>query len=414
MKSVLLAVSALLLGTLLLMLGSGLQGTLIGIRGAIEAFSRVEIGLMMSAYYAGFAGACLFGGRIIERVGHIRTFAAFASTASAAAIVHAAIVDPYSWIVLRALTGACFAVLYMVIESWLNGQVTNERRGTIMAIYMIVNLGGIAAAQQLLLLSDPGGFELFVVSSVLVSLAVVPVVLTTSVAPSPIPTERMAFGELVTVSPLGVVGALSIGLVNGATWGLAPLAAINFGLGTPAVALLMSLIVLGGVVFQWPVGWASDHLDRRAVIAAATALLVVTCLGLFLTAGPDADLFVFFAVSFVFGGMGFVIYPLCSAHLNDRIDDDDRVSANAALLLVLGVGAAIGPLLGAFAMRYLGDPGLFVFMGVIGLFFLGFALLRMRDKPPVPDDEQSRFEPVIPTPASTLLDPRVEPVEPEV
>ena len=414
MKSVLLAVSALLLGTLLLMLGSGLQGTLIGIRGAIEAFSRVEIGLMMSAYYAGFAGACLFGGRIIERVGHIRTFAAFASTASAAAIVHAAIVDPYSWIVLRALTGACFAVLYMVIESWLNGQVTNERRGTIMAIYMIVNLGGIAAAQQLLLLSDPGGFELFVVSSVLVSLAVVPVALTTSVAPSPIPTERMAFGELVTVSPLGVVGALSIGLVNGATWGLAPLAAINFGLGTPAVALLMSLIVLGGVVFQWPVGWASDHLDRRAVIAAATALLVVTCLGLFLTAGPDADLFVFFAVSFVFGGMGFVIYPLCSAHLNDRIDDDDRVSANAALLLVLGVGAAIGPLLGAFAMRYLGDPGLFVFMGVIGLFFLGFALLRMRDKPPVSGDEQSRFEPVIPTPASTLLDPRVEPVEPEV
>ncbi|MEK9832093.1 MAG: MFS transporter, partial [Rhodospirillaceae bacterium] len=273
MKTVLIAVSALLLGTLLLMLGSGLQGTLIGIRGAIEAFSRVEIGLMMSAYYAGFGGACLFGGRIIERVGHIRTFAAFASTASAAAIVHAAIVDPYSWIVLRALTGACFAVLYMVIESWLNGQVTNERRGTIMAIYMIVNLGGIAAAQQLLLLSDPGGFELFVVSSVLVSLAVVPVALTTSVAPSPIPTERMAFGELVTVSPLGVVGALSIGLVNGATWGLAPLAAINFGFATPAVALLMSLIVLGGVVFQWPVGWASDHLDRRTVIAAATALL---------------------------------------------------------------------------------------------------------------------------------------------
>lgn len=409
MKTVLFAISALLLGVLLLMLGSGLQGTLIGIRGALESFSRVEIGLMMSAYYGGFAMACLFGGRIIERVGHIRTFAAFASTASAAAIVHAAIVDPYSWIVLRALTGACFAGLYMVIESWLNGQVTNERRGTVMAVYMIVNLGGIAAAQQLLLLSDPGGFELFVLSSVLVSLAVVPVALTTSVAPSPIQTDRMALGELYTVSPLGFVGALSIGLINGATWGLAPLAAVNFGFSTSSVALLMSLIVLGGVVFQWPTGWISDRNDRRSVIAATSAILVLTCFGLFLSAGANTNLFVFFAISFVFGGMGFVIYPLCSAHLNDRISDDERVSASAALLLVLGVGAAIGPLLGAFAMRYLGDAGLFVFMGVVGIVFLGFVVVRMRDNPPVPSAEQSRFEPVIPSPTSSMLDPRVEP-----
>lgn len=409
MKTVLFAVSALLFGVLLLMLGSGLQGTLIGIRGAIESFSRIEIGLMMSAYYGGFATACLFGGRIIERVGHIRTFAAFASIASAAAIVHAAIVDPYSWIVLRALTGACFAGLYMVIESWLNGQVSNERRGTIMAVYMIVNLGGIAAAQQLLLLADPGGFELFILSSVLVSLAVVPVALTTSVAPSPIPTERMKLGDLYAVSPLGFVGALCIGLINGATWGLAPLAAVNFGFSTSSVALLMSLIVLGGVAFQWPTGWISDRTDRRGVIAASTAVLALTCLGLYLAASPDTNLAIFFAISFVFGGMGFVIYPLCSAHLNDRITDDDRVSASAALLLVLGVGAAVGPLLGAFAMRYLGDAGLFVFMGLIGLGFLGFVMARMRENPPVPSAEQSRFEPVIPAPTSAMLDPRVEP-----
>ncbi len=315
MKSVLFAVAALLTGVLLLMLGSGLQGTLLGIRGAIEEFSRVEIGLMMSAYYAGFAIACLFGGRVIERVGHIRTFAAFTAIASAAAIIHGAIVDPLSWIVLRAVTGACFAGLYMVIESWLNGQVTNECRGTVMAVYMIVNLGGMAVAQQLLLLSDPRGFELFVLSSVLISLAVVPIALTGATLPAPIPTERMGLRELYAVSPLGVVGALGMGLLSGAMWGLVPLAAINFGFSTSSVALLMSLIILGGVVFQWPTGWVSDRMDRRAVIAAACGLLVATCVGLFLTSGGVVG--VFLAVSFFLGVLFLVIYPLCSANFND-------------------------------------------------------------------------------------------------
>lgn len=406
MKSILFPVAALLVGLLLLMLGSGLQGTLIGVRGALEAFSRVEIGLMMSAYYAGFAVACLFGARIIERVGHIRAYAAFVSIASAATLVHAAIVDPYSWIVLRAITGVCFAVIYMVIESWLNGQVSNDRRGTVMAVYMIVNLGGIAAAQQLLLLSDPKGFELFVLSSVLISIAIVPVALTTSVVPSSIPTARMSLGALYALSPLGVVGALCMGLANGAMWGLIPLAAIKFGFSTSSVALLMSIIVLGGVVFQWPTGWASDRFDRRSVIAVACAILVASCAGLLATSGGQLN--VFLIISFVFGGMSFVICPLCSAHLNDRITDSDRVSASAALLLVLGVGAAIGPILGAFAMRYLGDSGLFVFIGAVSALFLLFVLLRIRDQPPVPSAEQSRFEPVIPTPASSMLDPRVD------
>ncbi|MDA0784671.1 MAG: MFS transporter [Proteobacteria bacterium] len=409
MKSVLFAVAALLTGVLLLMLGSGLQGTLLGIRGAMEGFSRVEIGLMMSAYYAGFAIACLFGGRIIERVGHIRAFAVFTGVASAAAVVHAVMVDPYSWIVLRVVTGACFAALYMVIESWLNGQVTNERRGTVMGVYMIVNLAGMAAAQQLLLLSDPGGFELFVLSSVLFSLAVVPIALTTSTLPAPIPTERMGLRELYAVSPLSVVGALGIGLSNGALWGLVPLAAINFGFTTSDVALLMSLIILGGVVFQWPTGWASDRMDRRAVIAAACGLLVVTCVGLFLTSGGEAGAFL--AVSFVFGGMTMVIYPLCSAHLNDRISETDRVRASAAMLLVLGFGAVIGPLLGALAMRYLGDSGLFVYIAAVGTVLFVFVLLRMRDQPPVPSEDQSWFAPVIPSPASNLMDPRIDPDE---
>lgn len=406
MLSVLPAVAALLLGVAFLMLGNGLQSTLLGVRGAIESFSAIQIGLFMSGYYAGFAVACLFGAAIIERVGHIRTFAAFASLASAAAIVHAVLVDPWSWIALRALTGACFAGLYMVIESWLNDRVPNNQRGSLMAVYMIVNLGAIAASQQLLNIADPAGFELFVVASVLVSLAAIPVALTKSTAPVPVLTDRMGFGMLFLISPLGVAGAFAIGLANGAMWGLVPLAGVRFGLTTAAVATLMSLIVLGGVAFQWPTGWLSDRIDRRKVIALVSAVLLASSVALYVVAGRDQNLL--FAIAFVFGGMSLVHYPLCAAHTNDRVNDDERVQAIAALLLVLGVGAAVGPLLGALTMDWFGARSVFLFIaGVLGLFLL-FALFRIRDGDAVANEDRSRFEPVVTTSATAILDPRVD------
>lgn len=409
MLSALPAVAALLLGVAFLMLGNGLQSTLLGVRGAIESFSAVEIGLVMSGYYLGFALACLFGAAIIERVGHIRTFAAFASLASAAAIVHAVFVDPWSWIALRALTGACFAGLYMVIESWLNDRIPNEQRGSLMAVYMIVNLGAIAASQQLLNISDPAGFELFVVASVLVSLAALPVALTSSSVPEPVPSDRMGFGELYLISPLGTMGAFVIGLANGAMWGLVPLAGVRFGLSTAAVATLMSLIVLGGVAFQWPTGWLSDRIDRRKVIVLVTAIMAASCAALYVVEGQNLNLL--FALAFVFGGMSLVFYPLIAAHTNDRVEDVDRVQAVATLLLILGIGAAIGPLLGALTMDWFGAPSVFLFMGGVMVLFLIFALLRIRDGDAATEEERSRFEPVIPTPTTAILDPRIDPDE---
>lgn len=407
MLSALPAVAALLLGVAFLMLGNGLQGTLLGVRGAIESFSAVQIGLIMTGYYGGFALACLFGAAIIERVGHIRTFAAFASLASAAAIIHAVFVDPWSWIALRALTGACFAGLYMVIESWLNDRVPNENRGSLMAVYMIVNLSSIAAAQQLLNLSDPAGFELFVIASVLVSLAALPVALTSSTAPIPVPSERMRFGELYAISPLGAVGAFVIGLANGAMWGLIPLAGVRFGLSTAAVATLMSLIVLGGVAFQWPTGWLSDRIDRRKVIVLVSAVLLGSSVALYVVEGTNLDLL--FALGFVFGGMSLVLYPLCAAHTNDRVNDGERVQAIATLLLILGVGAAIGPLLGALTMDWFGAPSVFLFIAGVMALFLIFALMRIRDGKAATAEERSWFEPVVPTPTTAILDPRIDP-----
>ncbi|MGY8956895.1 MAG: MFS transporter [Alphaproteobacteria bacterium] len=389
MLSALPSTAALLLGIAFLMLGNGLQGTHLGVRGAIESFSAVHIGLFMSAYYAGFAVACLFGTAVIERVGHIRAFAAFASLASAAAIIHAVHVDPYSWIVLRALTGACFAGLYMVIESWLNDKVSN--------------------AQQLLNIADPAGFELFVVASVLISLAAVPVALTRSVAPVLMPAGRMRFAALYSLSPLGMMGALATGLASGAMWGLVPLAAIRFGLSTAAVATVMSLIVLGGVVFQWPTGSLSDRVDRRIVIAVVSTVLVGSSLAMYFAATQSLNSF--FAVSFVFGGMSLVLYPLCAAHANDRVSPSERVQAVATLLLVLGLGAAIGPFLGALLMEVYGARSLFLFIAGIHALFLLFALVRIRKGEAVPVADRSRFEPVVPVPTSAMLDPRVIPDE---
>ena len=412
MRSILLSIAALLLSVALLLLGSGLQGTLLGIRGAIEAFSPTFIGLIMTAYYVGFAAGCFWGARMIERVGHIRAFAAFASLASAATIIFPVIVEPYSWLALRVLAGYCFAILYMAIESWLNDRIPNESRGRLLAVYMIVNLGSIAGAQQLLNLADPGGFVLFVLSSVLVSLALVPVSLTASSAPTAVPTDRMSLGELYTNSPLAVVGACAIGLANGAMWGLIPLASIQTGYNTADIATFMTVVVLGGVALQWPVGRLSDMLDRRHVIIMASAVMCAVSVALYFFASGDRNIAL--ALAFVLGGMNLVIYPLCAAHINDRISQEDVIQANAALLLVLGVGAASGPLIGGLVMDGFGPLSLYLYMAGVAALFVLFALYRLRVSEPVPESEQVAFEPVTPAPTTPVMDPRIDPEDIEL
>lgn len=407
MTTVLPSIAALLLGVALLLLGSGLQGTLLGIRGSIEAFPPLVIGIIMTAYYVGFIAGCMFGALMIERVGHIRAFAVFASIASATAVIFPVALDPVSWIVLRAVTGACFAGLYMVIESWLNERIPNEHRGRLLAVYMIVNLSAIAGAQQLLNLADPAGYALFILSSVLVSVALVPVALTTTTVPAAVPTDRMRLSEIYSVSPLGVIGALGIGLANGAMWGLIPLAGIQSGLSTPQIATLMSVIVLGGVVFQWPIGRLSDLIDRRHVIIGASLIMAFAGLALFFVS--PFDHLSTLALGFVLGGMNLVVYPLCAAHINDRIEHEDLIHASAALLLVFGVGAALGPLLGGLVMQGFGPLSLYLYISLVSFLLVGFGIYRLTVRSATPASEQVAFEPVVPAPTSPVLDPRIDP-----
>ena len=220
----------LLLGMLLLMLGNGLQGSLLGVRGAGLGFSAFEMSVVMSAYFAGFLIASRVTPNMIRRVGHVRVFAALGSFVSAALLLFPTIQDPIAWMVGRAIIGFCFCGVYVTAESWLNNASTNETRGQALSAYMIVQMAGIIIAQGLLVVPDPSGYLLFVIPSVLVSIAFAPILLSISPTPAFESTKRMSLKELFQVSPLGFVGMFLMGSVFAAQFGMAAVYATEAGL----------------------------------------------------------------------------------------------------------------------------------------------------------------------------------------
>jgi MFS family permease len=270
MQHALAPITALLIGVALLVTGTGLQGPLLVVRGEFESFSTLSIALVGSFYYVGFAAGCLLGPRLVRRVGHIRVFAAMAAIASAVPLLHGLVPLPLPWWGMRVATGFSFAVRYIVIESWLNERATNETRGFVLAVYQAINLTVLIAGQMLLPLADPGGFQLFAVTSVLISLAAVPVALSAAPAPAPIQSTEVRLRRLYRLSPVGFVGCLGVGLANGAWWSLVPIFASDAQLHTSGIAILMSAVI-GGAAAQWPVGRLSDRMDRRRVLVGVCA-----------------------------------------------------------------------------------------------------------------------------------------------
>ncbi len=270
MTSAFAPITALLLSVALLLMGNGLQGTLLPVRANLEAFSALDIGVLGSSYFIGFAAGCLYGPRLIRRAGHIRAFAALVAIASCVVLVHALFLNPVLWWGLRATTGFCFAVLYMVIESWLNEKSTNETRGFIFSLYTMINLTVITIGQLMLGLDRPEDFPLFLLASILVSLTAVPVALTRAEAPAPVQSVKIRLKYLYNLSPVGVMGCLAVGLANGSFWALAPVFAQMKGADTWGVAIFMSVAVIAGAIGQWPLGRLSDKTDRRRIIIVAT------------------------------------------------------------------------------------------------------------------------------------------------
>jgi MFS family permease len=363
----------------LLMVGNGLQSSLIGLRANLEGFSTTVIGIVMTGYYVGFLGGATFVPRFVGAVGHIRVYAGLASLGSIALLVYTLFVDPSLWFGMRVVTGFCLAGLYIVAESWLNGVVSNATRGRVLSIYMVIVSGGLAAGQLLLNLADPAGYELFVLASVLVSMAVVPIALAPSNAPVVVPPERkLPFRDVFRVVPLGMSGVAISGLSGGAIFGMGAVWAANSGLGVGRISLLMGLSLIGGVVFQWPLGALSDQVSRRRVLLLATSVAAGAATLIWMV---DASSPLTLAGIFVFGGFSFPMYSLSVSHANDALPPERMVSASAVLMFSNGTGAVLGPASASLAMAGLGPDGLWIFvLAVHGLFalFIAYRLVVRR------------------------------------
>ncbi|MCP5366234.1 MAG: MFS transporter [Hyphomicrobiales bacterium] len=413
MRQTILSVMSLLLGTALVYLGNGVLGTLLGVRMAQIDFGAIVAGIVMAAYFAGVVAGTFYGRSLIAGVGHIRAFSAFASCFSAAVLAHPFLVDPTAWGVLRFVEGVCLSGLSMCTESWLNARAGNEYRGRVLSIYMIVLYGAQGGGQFLLFLPDPSGFGLFVAASILTSIALVPVAISKVDAP-PLPdASRVGMREMYRASPTSVVAAFVSGLTLGAVYGLLPFVTLRLGMDETGTAQVMGALIVGGVLLQWPLGRLSDHMDRRKVLLAVTAVIGITSAALALAAGAGGP-WMLILVPF-FGGVLFTLYPLALAYAGDHVAPEKLVQANGTMILTYGVGAAIGPVAASGLMQAVGPRGLFMFDAAVAAAAVVFTLWRIGQRPSMPTEEQSPFQPVPRTsPVAAEMDPRAETDEPEL
>jgi MFS family permease len=383
-------VAALLIGVSILLTGQGLQGTLLPVRATLEAFPTISIGAMGAMYFLGFTIGCLRGGELVRRVGHARVFAAMTALASAVPLLHGLVLNAWSWGVFRMFTGFCFAVLYVVIESWLNETATNANRGVVFSTYTVITLTVMALGQMMLLLRDPAELYLFAVASILVSLAAIPVAL--SVAPSPeIPeTAHIDLGRLFAISPAGTLGCLATGFANGSFWALGPVFAAGVSGDVSLAAWFMTAAVIGGAVAQWPLGYLSDRIGRRKIQMAAATLGATAALTIVFFAERIAPAGLVL-LGAAWGAFAFPLYAISVAHTNDHAEPSEYVMVSGGLLLMYGVGAIGGPFLASGLMTMVGPTGLYWFAAGIHVLLVSYTIHRMVRRESAPSDQHIPF-----------------------
>jgi len=383
---------ALLLGIGLLNLGDGLQATLLGVRASIEAFPTTATGLLMSAFYVGFLIGSLFAPRSVERVGHIRVFGALASLASAAALIYSLFVTPLAWALLRFVSGVCFAGLYIVAESWLNDSATNQTRGQLLSVYMLVTFGGIAVGQLLLNVAHPSGYQLFILTSVLISAALVPLLLSAGGAPSFVQPAALSLRELYKLSPLGVVATALSGMSSAILFSMGPVYAQRIGLSVRDISFFMTAAVVGCLVLQWPIGHLSDRFDRRRVLTGVTFLATLAA-AIAIPAATQSTGALLLAIG-CFGGLALPMYALAIAHANDFLEPREMVAASSALVLASGIGAVLGPVSASAVMEVFGERAFWWSLICIHLLVGFFALYRMLRRSAKPLTDQGEYHPL--------------------
>lgn len=395
MIQVLGAAWALFLGLMLLMVGNGVQGTLLGIRGTLEGFSTFQMSLIMSAYFLGFLGGSRLTPILIQRVGHVRVFAALGSMTSAILVLYPTLTDPVIWICLRVLIGFCFSGIYVTSESWLNDAVSNENRGKALSLYVIVQMAGIIGAQGLIVLGDPSGFVLFILPSVLVSVAFLPMLLSASPTPQFATTKPMTLREIWQISPLGCVGTFLIGGIFSALFGMASVYGTQAGFTVPRISLFIALIYTGGLLMQYPIGWISDRMDRRVLILLVALLGGLAAVGATMFSGYFTFLLV---ASFLVGGTANPLYALVLAYTNDMLEPEKMAAASGGMIFLNGVGAVAGPLVTGWVMGVAGPKGFWLYIAALMLGLAFYAAWRMSRRPSLVSVEDTvRYAPLSPT-----------------
>jgi MFS family permease len=406
LRNVLPTLFALLLGYGLMQMGNTLQGTLLSVRGSIETFSPTEIGMVGAAFWIGIVFGSLWAGAVIAGVGHTRTFAAFAAVAASTALLHLLVVHPVVWIAGRALTGFCFAGLFMVVESWLNAAATGQTRGQILSLYGMTGLVAGIGGQLLLPTGDPSGFRLFCIVSMIISLALVPIALSRATAPLHATGDaKVNLRRLYRQSPFGIVAAFLCGVTSASFFSLGPLFAHEAGLDTGGIAVFMACGTLGGFAMTWPLGWFSDRTDRRVVIiaAAGTAAAILLALLTFIPDKPPG--WVLYLCVLVFGGSVIPTYSIVTAHVNDMVEPGEFVAASGGLLIVLGAGSSAGPVLSGMAMSAFGPRGLAYATVVAQILMASWGVYRIRQRAAPPEAQKEAFVPEPAVPVGTELVP---------
>ena len=384
---------ALFVGMFLLMVGNGLQGTLLGLRGEVEGFSTLSLSVVMSAYFLGFLFSSRYTPKLIQRVGHVRVFAALGSMVSAVLVSYPVLVEPWAWTIGRTIIGFCFCGLYITAESWLNNAASNENRGKALSLYMIVQMAGIVFAQWIVSRGDVGGYTLFIIPSILVSLAFAPVLLSARPMPAFESTKPMKIGKLIRTSPLACFGMFMLGGVFAAQFGMSAVYGSRVGLSVGEISFFVSAIYVAALVLQYPIGWLSDRMDRRVLIIWLSLIGAAGSLIAFVI----SDSFVAIVISgAIVGGTSNPLYALLIAYTNDYLEREDMAAASGGLLFINGVGAITGPVIVGRMMDIIGNNGFWLFtsalMGAVGGYGLYRATRRRRSKKDV--EGQTSYAPV--------------------
>lgn len=392
-------VVALLFGTAFLLMGAGLHGLLLPLRGGAEGFSVTSLGMIGTTWAAGFVAGCYMAPRLVRRVGHVRAFGCFAASAAIVALLTGIWVDPIVWIILRSFTGFVMAGAYMVIESWLNERATNESRGKIFGLYMMVNYGATVSGQMMVAAGDIQSDHLFMIVGILFCLALMPTAISTANSPKPLTEVQLDLKALYKNSPAAFIGCLLVGIANGAWGTLGAVYGARSGISTAEIALMVSVTIAAGAIMQIPIGRASDMIDRRYVMAGVSSLAALVGLVAFLTNPTSA--WVIITLTGLYGALAYGIYPVAVAHANDYATADTFVKVSGGLLLLYGFGTMIGPLVAAAAMEQLWPSALFAVTAVSHICIAIYVLFRSRRRASVAREDKDNFTATVPEGGAT-------------